>query len=153
MALRTIIIGAGTPILRQKAERVSSFGKEFQKLLKDLRETAEHVKGAGLAAPQVDVSLAVTVARLSGEFTPLINPEIIWRSEETLIGEEGCLSLPDIWVHVPRAKEIIIRSLDEKGREQERKLRDVDARVAQHEIDHLNGKLIVDYAQGMSRTS
>lgn len=145
MAVKEIVIGAESPVLRKETEKVTNFGKELQKLLTDLLETVQSVKGAGLAAPQIGESLCVTVARLGGSFTPLINPEIIWSSDGSVQGEEGCLSLPDVWLYIPRASEVIIRYQDEKGKEQERKLTDWDARVAQHEIDHLHGKLIVDY--------
>jgi peptide deformylase len=147
MAVRTIITGANHPILRKKADLVVVFGKPLKKLIQDLCDTAETAKGAGLAAPQIEVSEAVTVARLSGTLVPLVNPEILWRSGKILIAEEGCLSLPDIWLHIPRDATIVIRFQDEKGREQERRLDGWDARVAQHEIDHLNGKLIVDYQE------
>ena len=139
------MIGAQHPILRKKATTITSFNKDLRKLIKNLHETALSVKGAGLAAPQIGESLAVTVARIGGDFLPLINPELLWSSEEMLTAEEGCLSLPDVWVQAPRAAEVIIRFQDEKGKKQERKLTAWDARVAQHEIDHLKGKLIVDY--------
>jgi peptide deformylase len=146
MPVRAIVTGRHSPVLRQKSQQVSAFNKELKKLIVDLLDTVEDAKGAGLAAPQIGVSQSVTVARLSGSFLPLINPEIIWESEITELLEEGCLSLPNVWLMVPRAREAIVRYRDEKGGEQERKLSGMDARVAQHEIDHLNGKLIVDYS-------
>ncbi len=75
----------------------------------------------------------------------MINPEITWRSEETSVMEEGCLSLPKINVDVTRSAEVLVRYLDGNSVEQDRRLHDLDARVVQHEIDHLNGVLIVDY--------
>jgi peptide deformylase len=150
MAIKTIITGAEHPVLRARAARVSSFGKELSKLARDLHETVEAVKGAGLAAPQINVSSAVTVAKIGGMFTMLVNPEILWRSTEEVLGEEGCLSLPDIWLFVPRAREIVVRFQTEKGAEQELKLADFDARVVQHEVDHLLGRLIVDYQAASS---
>lgn len=146
MALQPIIIGSTHPILRAKAQRVSSFGKDLRRLVQDLSDTVLHVQGAGLAAPQVGVSLAVCIARVGAEFMPLINPEISWYSQEKMVGEEGCFSLPNVWLLVPRALEIIVRYQDEQGREQERKLTHFDARVVQHEVDHLLGRLIVDYS-------
>lgn len=145
MPVKSIITGADHPILRSRAQRVSLFGKELRKLVDDLHDTASHLQGAGLAAPQIGVSQTVCVAKTSGALIPLVNPAILWRSEEIAMGEEGCFSLPDVWLVVPRALEIIVRYQDEKGREQERKLTHFDARVVQHEIDHLLGKLIVDY--------
>ena len=124
---------------------ISTFDKKLKNLIGDLLDTVSDAKGAGLAAPQINVSRQVCVARISGSFTPLMNPEVIWISEQTAQAEEGCLSLPDVWLYVPRPTEVIIRFYDEKGKQQERKLAGWDARVVQHEIDHLNGKLIIDY--------
>ncbi|MEK7137571.1 MAG: peptide deformylase [Patescibacteria group bacterium] len=152
MAIRTIITGKDNPVLRARAARVLSFGKDLSKLVRDLHETVEAVKGAGLAAPQINVSSAVTVAKIGGIFTTLVNPEILWRSTEEVLGEEGCLSLPDIWLFVPRAREIVVRFRTERGAEQELELADFDARVVQHEVDHLLGKLIVDYQATSVRT-
>ncbi len=146
MAVRVIITGVENPTLRTSCKEVRTFGKELQKLVKDLLDTVESVKGAGLAAPQIAVTDAVCIAKIGGSFIPLINPKILWRSEEEVLGEEGCLSLPEIWLYVPRAMSIVLRFQDEKGKEQERRLTDFDARVVQHEVDHLLGKLITDYA-------
>lgn len=110
-----------------------------------MMDTVEKAEGLGIAAPQVNVSLRVCLANILGKMTPLVNPEITWKSDETSVMEEGCLSLPGIDVSVPRAVEIIVAYLDEKGQPQERRLHDLDARVVQHETDHLNGVLIVDY--------
>lgn len=145
MPVKPITIGADHPLLRSRSPRVILFTRELQRLLRDLYDTVLHLQGAGLAAPQVGVSSAVCVAKISGEFISLINPEILWYSKEMVLGEEGCFSLPDVWLLVPRAQEIIVRYQDERGKEQERKLVGFDARVVQHEIDHLLGKLIVDY--------
>jgi peptide deformylase len=145
MALREIIIGGRQAVLRATAAPVTHFGKELQRLIRDLLDTVEAVKGAGLAAPQIGVSLALCVVRLSGRLLPLVNPKILWASQDLLVAEEGCLSLPDVWVPVPRSSQIILHFLDEEGREHERKLQGLDARIVQHEVDHLLGKLIIDY--------
>jgi peptide deformylase len=145
MATLPIVTGEHSEVLRKKTEKIVNFDKNLKKLVADLLETAAAASGAGLAAPQVSVSLAVTVARLSGSFVPLVNPEVIWQSETVETAEEGCLSLPGVWLMVPRPDEVIIKYSDENGKEQERKLTGWDARITQHEIDHLNRKLIVDY--------
>lgn len=147
MAVLPIITGAENPILRAKAAKVTSFGKELHKLINNLLETVHSADGAGLAAPQVGISQQVTVARIGAEFIPLINPKIIWRSDQISIAEEGCLSLPNIWLQIPRSTEIILHFFDPAGEEHERKLDDFDARVVQHEVDHLLGVLIVDYEE------
>jgi len=145
VAIIPIITGAESPILREKTQKVNAFDKKLQKLATDLTDTAVQAKGAGLAAPQVGVTSAICVARVAGSFIPLVNPEVIWQSDHTVTGEEGCLSLPNVWLYVPRPTEVIIHFQDIKGKEQERKLTGWDSRVVQHEIDHLNGILITDY--------
>ena len=147
MSVQTIITGDKTPILRAETENVNSFSKNLQKLITDLHDTVTFAKGAGLAAPQINSSLKVCVARVGGTFITLVNPSIIWCSEETDIAEEGCLSLPEVWIHVERPIAIVVRFQNEKGRKEERKLSEIDARVVQHEVDHLHGKLIVDYQE------
>ncbi len=147
MAILPIITGEGHPILRKRTAKVPRVTKEVQRILRDMEETAKNAKGAGLAAPQIGESLRLCIAMINGKHTPLINPEIIWRSAETARDQEACLSLPDIVVPVTRPLEIAVRYLDERGQEQERKLKGWDARVVQHEIDHLDGILIVDYIE------
>jgi peptide deformylase len=140
-----ILLGQDNPILRKKTERVPKVTKKVLKLIKDMKASMKAANGVGLAAPQVGESLRICIGRVNGKSTPLINPDITWRSPETAIDEEGCLSLPKIWLPVPRAVEITLTYQDEKGEQQERRLKDFDARVVQHEVDHLEGILIVDY--------
>jgi peptide deformylase len=90
------------------------------------------------------------LAKFNGKTNVLINVEITWRGEETDVVEEGCLSLPDINVKVERPTEITITYLNEKGEENERKLTGMDARIVQHEVDHLDNILITDYQQHAS---
>ena len=145
MAVVPIIMGKDHPTLRRKTDRVQAFDKELKKLIGNLRDTVEDANGAGLASPQIDVNKRVCIAKIGKKFVPLINPEIVWRSEETWVMEEGCLSLPDTWIDVRRPESIVLAYFDEKGKMQERKLDMLDARVVQHEVDHLEGVLIVDY--------
>ena len=144
MAKLEIITGADSPPLRTPTKKISQVTKEHLKLLKDMKETVDGV-GVGIAAPQIGHSLRICIAQINEKFTPLISPEITWRSEETDVLEEGCLSLPDVTVNVLRSLSIILKYFDEKNEEQERKLEGWNARVVQHEVDHLDGKLIVDY--------
>lgn len=145
MALLPIVTGADTEILRTKTKQVPKVTKEVQKLLKDMIDTTKSVDGLGLAAPQVNSGMRLCIAKIGGKFAELINPLITWRSEEKDCAEEGCLSLPGIWKEVTRPVEIVVQYLDAKGKPQERKLQNIDARVVQHEYDHLEGILIVDY--------
>lgn len=145
MSSLPIVTGADTPILRTKTKPVAKVTKDIQKLLKDMQETTVAADGLGLAAPQIGRTERVCIVNMGGRLVPLVNPEITRRSEELEYAEEGCLSLPKIWVQVPRSTSIVIRYLDGRGTPQERMLVNMDARVVQHEVDHLEGKLIVDY--------
>lgn len=145
MAVLPILKGADNPMLRIKTEKVPKVTKKVIKLIKDMVETMIDANGVGLAAPQVGNKQRLCLVTIDGKLTALINPEITWKTEETYLDEEGCLSLPTVWMQVPRAKAITITFMNDHGKNQERKLEMFDARVVQHEVDHLNGKLIVDY--------
>ncbi len=110
-----------------------------------MEETLRASKGAGLAAPQVGVSDRICLAYIQRKQVALINPMITWKSEEEVSGEEGCLSLPGVWLNVLRAREIVVQFTNFSGKSLELKLKDFEARVIQHEVDHLNGILILDY--------
>jgi peptide deformylase len=145
MAVLPIVTGKDEPLLRTKTEEVLSVTKEILRLLKDMEETVKDAQGVGLAAPQIGQKLRVCLAKITEGYTPLINPRITWKSEESERMTEGCLSLPGIEVDVRRPREIVLIYLDTKGKPQERKLSNLPARIVQHEIDHLDGVLIVDY--------
>lgn len=112
-----------------------------------MEDTTIAADGLGLAAPQINRSERVCIVRMGKKLTPLINPDITFRSTDTELAEEGCLSLPDVWLQIPRSVSIVVSYLNTKGEQQERMLEGIDARVVQHEVDHLEGKLIVDYPQ------
>jgi peptide deformylase len=145
MAVLPIVIGENSPILRAKTKKVPKVTKDILKLIADMQETTIDAKGAGIAAPQVGRSERICIAMIQNKLTPLINPVISWKSPEQDIMEEGCLSLPDVWLQIPRSLEILLTYQDESGKKIERKLHSYDARVVQHEVDHLEGVLIVDY--------
>lgn len=145
MAALPIVIGENTPILRAKSVPVKKITKEIKQLIADMQDTVAAAKGAGLAAPQVGRSERLCIALLSKKMTPMINPIITWKSETTAIAEEGCLSLPDLWLNVSRSTEIIVAYETETGKKRELKLSGFDARVVQHETDHLDGILITDH--------
>lgn len=145
MSVLPIITGKDTPILRTKTTSVPKVTKDVLKLIKDMQDTVKDAEGLGIAGPQVNSPLRLCLAQFNGRMNPMVNPEILKKSDETATMEEGCLSLPGEDVHVERAVEIVVRYTDEKGQEQERHLHDLDARVVQHELDHLDGVLIVDY--------
>jgi len=154
------IIRPDNPVLRKKAKRVTNFDKKFQTLIDNMVETMIEAPGVGLAAPQVAVSQRLLVARLqddekskeefgdlAGKLFVLVNPEIIKTSKETVEGVEGCLSIPGYLGTVDRFEKITIESLDRNGKAQRIKAEGWLARVFQHEIDHLDGRLYIDIAK------
>lgn len=145
MAVLSIITGQEQSILRTKTKKVTRVTREILKLVKDLEETTIASKGAGLAAPQVNRTERICVAMIARKLTPLINPEIIWKGPIMETAEEGCLSLPDVWLNITRPTEVIIRFMAANGKQRELKLQGFNARTVQHEIDHLDGVLIVDH--------
>jgi len=145
MAILPIIKGENTEILRAKAQLIPQVTKEVVKIINDMQDTVKKAEGLGLAAPQIGKSIRLCLVMMHGKMTPMINPEILWFSEETIPMTEGCLSLPGIEVLVDRPVEVVVKYVDKKGQEQERRVHDLNAKVVQHEIDHLNGVLIVDY--------
>ena len=145
MTVLPIITGENTEVLRTKTQNIPKVTKEIKKLIKDMQDTVKEAEGLGIAAPQIGKSLRLCLALINGKMTPMINAEILSASEETSTMQEGCLSLPGVDVDVTRAAEITVRYLDDQGDQQERHLHDLDARVVQHELDHLDGVLIVDH--------
>jgi peptide deformylase len=152
MALRTIL-EFPDPRLRTRAEPVTRFDTELGRLIDDMLETMYAAPGIGLAATQVDVHKRVIVIDVSKEHdqpVTLINPEIISREGEAT-SEEGCLSVPGIFDDVKRAARVRVRSHDRKGKVQELDYDDILAVCVQHEMDHLDGKLFVDYLSDLKR--
>ena len=140
-----IVTGQDAPILRTKTRRVPAVTNGVQTILRNMERATVQADGLGLAAPQVGLDMRMCIARVNGRLTPMVNPEITWRSKTTETAEEGCLSLPGVWVPVPRSTSIVIRYQTARGDTKELRLADMDARVVQHETDHLNGVLIIDY--------
>ena len=141
-------------VLRKKAEPISKFDKDLQKLVDDMVETMREAPGVGLAAPQVGISERVVVIEFGHEddedipkqLYVLVNPEIVKMSDETVRGIEGCLSVPGLVGSVDRARVVTVRAQDQQGKKI--KIRAVGwlARIFQHEIDHLDGVLYTDRA-------
>ena len=143
------------PVLRRKAHKVAVVDKEIQLLVDEMIEIMREAPGVGLAAPQVGVSRRVIVVEYGddeNEEVPkqlfvVINPEIVQKSEEMIDGTEGCLSVPDLIGNVERHRSVVVRGLNRHGKPVKIKAKDWLARIFQHEVDHLEGKLIVDYAR------
>ena len=140
------------PILQARCEPAGALtGPELEQLAADMLSTMYAAPGRGLAGPQVGVLRRIFVMDAGWkDGTPqplvLIDPEILWTSEETASAEEGCLSIPDRPVMVTRPEAIEIAWFGLDGRNYQRRMEGVEARIAQHEADHLDGRLIVDTA-------
>jgi len=143
LALRIRLLG--DPILRQKAKKIEIIDEPLRELAKEMAEVMYMGDGVGLAAPQVGLSIRLIVVDLGEGWKAYINPEVIEKSNENIMGEEGCLSIPEVFEEVPRPKWIKIKYQDFEGNEHEELKEDYAARVFSHEIDHLNGKLFIDY--------
>lgn len=142
----------GHPVLRERARPLDPTEvrtSTFQKLIDDMIETMVEYEGIGLAAPQVHEGVRLFVAGVEGsgdnlKIIPFINPVITPVNEDTVEDWEGCLSIPDIRGKVPRAREVVIKALDRRGKPFELALKNYPARVVQHETDHLDGVLFFD---------
>ena len=133
----------GDPVLRKDTTIVPAVTDDIRRLADDMFETMYAAKGIGLAAPQVGRLERVTVVDVDGARFTLVNPEII-ASEGTIKGEEGCLSIPDIYADVERFAKVKVRALDLKGEPFELEATELLGRCFQHEIDHLHGRLFLD---------
>ncbi|ACI19172.1 peptide deformylase [Dictyoglomus thermophilum] len=135
----------GDPILKTKAKKVEKIDEKVKELARDMIETMKFCNGVGLAAPQVGESLRIIVVDYEDNPIVLINPEIIEMSGEEL-DYEGCLSVPGVEVPVKRAERIVFKAQDLDGRTKKYRAKGLLARVVQHEVDHLDGMLILDRA-------
>ena len=142
----------GDPILRQSTVPVKEITSELLALVADMFETMHHARGIGLAAPQVGRTERLAVIEIEGEPLVVINPEILETSGKAK-AEEGCLSIPDIYADVERPKDVVVRAMDLEGNEYEVEATELLARCLQHEIDHLDGRLFLDYLSVLKRTA
>ena len=159
MPAREIII-VPHPTLRKKSTEVSNFGPDLQQLIKDMIKTLHENSGAGLAAPQVNVSQRLILVEFgteeNEEIPPTlyvaINPRVTRFSQKIVPGAEGCLSIPGLMGEVERADEIIVEGQDRFGKLLKMQLHGWVARIFQHEIDHVNGILFTDRATSVWET-
>lgn len=155
MAIRPIII-APDPVLKAKAKPVENIDGGIVRLMDDMLETMYKAPGIGLAAPQIGILqrvIVVDVADKDEEPQPfaMANPEILWKSDETSVHNEGCLSLPDHYADVVRPKQVRLRYIDRDGEVRELDADNLLATCVQHEIDHLNGVLFIDHISLLKR--
>jgi peptide deformylase len=155
MAIRPIII-APDPVLKAKAKPVENIDGGIVRLMDDMLETMYRAPGIGLAAPQIGVLqrvIVIDVADKDEKPQPfaMANPEILWKSDETSVHNEGCLSLPDYYADVTRPKQVRLRYIDRDGEVRELDADNLLATCVQHEIDHLNGVLFIDHISLLKR--
>ena len=162
MAIRKILTEPNK-ILREKSLRVEKVDKDIQLLMDDMLETLYAAPGIGLAAIQVGVAKRVIVMDVSRDRdrdkdkepkkNPMyfVNPEIIWKSEDKFTYEEGCLSVPNQFAEIDRPKQCHVKHLDYNGNPQELKAEGLLATCIQHEIDHLEGILFIDYLSKLKK--
>ncbi len=142
------------PRLHKVAKPVTEFDDKLRALVADMLETMYESQGVGLAATQVDVHLRLVVMDTSDDHNQpvvLINPEITWFSEERVKGEEGCLSVPGIYDGVERAVAVKVKAADEQDQVRELTAEGLMAVCVQHELDHLMGKVFVEYLSPLKR--
>ncbi len=150
MGLLRMEHGKDNLILRTVSKPVSKFDRKLSKFIEDMKVTMDHEKGVGLAAPQVGVNDRVVICKFNHD-TPhemivgMVNPVITKKAEEMILGEEGCLSLPGKYDSIARHAALTVKYQDAKGRENVLKLSGFNARIVQHEVDHIDAKLYIDH--------
>ena len=125
--------------------------KEIQELVKKMREAMKKSNGIGLSANQIGLDLNVFVAQADGKFYAIFNPKIIKKSEENILMEEGCLSVPEVFGNVSRAEKIWLEGFDKNNKKIKIKAWGLLARIFQHETDHLNGSIFIDKTKDLHK--
>ena len=156
MATREILIHPD-PHLKKLCNPFDTVDDTVRALADDMLETMYDAPGVGLAAPQIGVLnrmfvMDCTAKEEDARPLVLINPRVVWTSEETSTYNEGCLSLPEMYEDVTRPARCVVQWLDRDNTEQEEEFEGLWATCAQHEIDHLDGKLFIDYLSGLKRS-
>lgn len=147
MAIRNIV-KEGDPVLTKKCRTVEKFDDKLAQLLDDMAETLRKTGGVGLAAPQVGIlrRAFIMILEENGDVIEAVNPEIV-KTSGKVRDVEGCLSVPNRWGYVTRPKTVTLRAFDRNGEQYEIKLRDLGARCACHENDHLDGHLFTELVE------
>lgn len=150
------IVYYGNPILALSAKKITEFTPDVVSLVNEMQSILSKANGVGLAAPQVGISKRIIVIDLShkddGPVMAFINPMIVWRSEEIVAIEEGCLSVPGIFIEIERPEKIKVKANTVQGKEIEFTADGFFSRVLQHEIDHLDGVLFIDHVDDAVRS-
>jgi peptide deformylase len=147
------VLKYGNPALRTRARPVETVDTGVRAQIREMVALLDDAMEAGLAAPQLGIMNRVFVYRteLEGPIRALVNPVLEWAAEETQAAEEGCLSIPGIWIEVARPARVRMRGLDERGEPVELEAEMPEARVLQHELDHLDGVLTLDRTSKLQR--
>ena len=151
------ILYVPNPVLRQKAEIIKKISSKEIDISKRMVELMLKAPGVGLAANQIGVLKRIVTINIPNEskkvnqIQTFFNPSIIFYSEKKVILEEGCLSLPKQYADIERPEEIVVKYINEKNEQIEEKKYGYEARVIQHEVDHLDGKLFIDYLSALKR--
>jgi len=140
----------GDPVLREKSSSVKKINSKIKKLIEDLKDTMNTASGAGLAANQIGVLKRVAIINIEDKLVELINPKII-KKEGEIEEQEGCLSFHSLSCPIKRAEKVYIITKNSKGKKVKIEAEGLLARAIQHEIDHLNGVLIIDHASNVDR--
>lgn len=150
---RLRILTVGDPVLKERAREVDCSQEELAELVENMGETMYAAPGIGLAATQCGIMKRLLVYDVDEQagLRALVNPEVVWCSEQTEQDEEGCLSVPDVKISIERPALVRVKGLDAEGRPVDIEAEDIMARVLQHEIDHLDGILILDRASREER--
>ena len=145
------------PLLRQKANKIQSVGIKEKEIAKKMMQIMLKAPGVGLAANQIGILKQIVTIFFVDQETKketqytLFNPNIISYSQEKIVMEEGCLSLPEQFAEIERPQNIVVEYLDENNKQIKKEVSGVESRILQHEIDHLSGKLFVDYLSSLKR--
>lgn len=155
MSIKPLVI-LPDPLLRQVSKPIESFDADLRKFSADMLETMYDAPGIGLAAIQIGAPVQMLVIDLAKEDEPkapqvYINPRVLWSSDERNVYEEGCLSIPDYYAEVERPKQVRVSYVDIDGKAHEVEADGLLATCLQHEIDHLNGILFIDYISRLKR--
>lgn len=141
----------GDPVLKEICPDVEETGDDLERQVQDMLDSLPQPEGAGLSANQIGIMKRIFIYEDTGIIEVCVNPRIIWRSEDMEDGMEGCLSLPGVAVNVPRHLGVELEYMDMEGESHNLRVEGWMARVFQHEIDHLEGKLILDRTDRASR--
>jgi peptide deformylase len=143
----------GDPVLKSRATPVDRFDDTLRQQVQRMAGIMQDALGVGLAAPQLGISQRLLVYRIGSDapLVTLVNPELEWKSEDGEVFEEGCLSIPEVAIDVERPVHVRVRAQDEQGQQRLVEASGLEARVIQHEIDHLDGVLMLDRATRADR--